>query len=196
MCEMCGSVNTARVLQVINAIFKCVYPLTSLHECMWCDPQAFPRHFRTACKQSKCEAREGLGTRLYILFAVYTSNPAYCQDYAVCYFLRLLQLFLSVVNSSCSWSIWTLYRLRQPSRWQQRHTAGSSAKIYVHDDKKCRSEHQTLFLLFRSGDETTPQWLCDPSEGGDIFDLWLIKLDNYPFLCVFCYCMQVESCHI
>ena len=26
-----------------------------------------------------------------------------------------------------------------------------------------------------SGDKTTPQWLCDPSEG-DIFDLWLIKL--------------------
>ena len=67
-------------------------------------------------KQSKSEARGGLGTRLCILFAVYTSNPACCHDYAVCNFLRLLQSFQSLITSTCSWSIWMLYCLRQPNR--------------------------------------------------------------------------------
>ena len=62
---------------------------------------------------SSNQAGEGLGTRLCILFA---SNSACCQDYAVCHFLRLIQSFQSLVTSSCSWSIWTLYRLRQLSR--------------------------------------------------------------------------------
>ena len=50
------------------------------------------------------------------LFAVFTSNPACCQDYAVCHFLRLLQSFQPLVTSFL-WtrSIWTLYHLRQPS---------------------------------------------------------------------------------
>ena len=55
------------------------------------------------------------GTRLCILFAVYTSNSACCQDYAICHFLRLLRSFQFLVTLACSWSIWTLYRLRQPS---------------------------------------------------------------------------------
>ena len=64
------------------------------------------------CKESKSE---GLRARLCILFgsSVY---PACCQDYAICHFLRLLQSFHFLVTSSCSWSIWTLYRLRQPTR--------------------------------------------------------------------------------
>ena len=40
---------------------------------------------------------------------------ACCQDYAVSHFLRLLQSFQSLIISSCSWSIWTVYCLRQPS---------------------------------------------------------------------------------
>ena len=62
---------------------------------------------------SSDQAGGGLETRLFILFA---SNSACCQDYAVCHLLRLLQSFQSLVNSSCSWSIWTVYLLRQPSR--------------------------------------------------------------------------------
>ena len=34
----------------------------------------------------------------------------------LCRLLRLLQLFQPLVTSSFSWSIWTLYRFRQPSR--------------------------------------------------------------------------------
>ena len=53
----------------------------------------------------------------------------------MCHFLRLLQSFQSLVTSSCSCSIWTLYSLRQPSRSRLGPTktqcAGSSAKICV-----------------------------------------------------------------
>ena len=62
---------------------------------------------------SSDQARGGLETRLCILFA---SNPACCQDYAICNFLRLLQPFQSLVVSSCSWSIGRVYCFRQPSR--------------------------------------------------------------------------------
>ena len=47
---------------------------------------------------------------------MYTSNPACCQDCAICHFLRLLQSFQSLATSPCSWSTWTLYHHRQPSR--------------------------------------------------------------------------------
>ena len=49
---------------------------------------------------------------------MYTFNPACCQDYAICHFLRirLIQLFQSLVTSSWSWSIWTQHRLRLPTR--------------------------------------------------------------------------------
>ena len=79
---------------------KCVYnsPLTSLH--VMRSPRPFLAIFEY-CKQSKSEAGEGLRTSLCILFA---SNPACCQDYAICHFLRLLQSFQSLVTSSCSWS--------------------------------------------------------------------------------------------
>ena len=80
---------------------------------------------------SSDQAGEGLGSRLCILFV---SNPACCQGYALCHFLRLLQSFQSLVTS-CSCSIWTLYSLRQPSRSRLGPTktqcAGSSAKICV-----------------------------------------------------------------
>ena len=80
---------------------------------MACDAisKAFPRHFGVL-QGIKSEAG-GLGTRLCILFASY---PACCQDYTICHFFRLLQSFQFLVTSSCSWSIWTLYRLRQPTR--------------------------------------------------------------------------------
>ena len=82
-----------------------------------CD--VIPRPFLAileCCKQSKSESGEELGTRLCILFAVSNSNSACCQDYAACHFLRLLHSFQSLITSSCSWSTWTLYHLRQPNR--------------------------------------------------------------------------------
>ena len=102
------SINTAQFLTVHSS-----------HQCKVCLPSDMmrsPKPFLTIlgyCKQSKSEAGEGLGTRLRNLFASY---PACCQDYAICYFLRLLQSFQSLVTSSSSWSIWTLYCLRQSTR--------------------------------------------------------------------------------
>ena len=102
------SINTAQ--------FLTVHSNDQCKMCLPSDVMRSPKPFLTIleyCKQSKSEAREGLGTRLCNLFASY---PACCQDYAVCHLLRLLQSFQSLVTSSCSWSIWTLYRFRQSTR--------------------------------------------------------------------------------
>ena len=87
---------------------KVCCPLTSLHV------RQSPKPFLTIleyCKKSTSEAGEGLGTRLCILFASY---PACCQDYAMHNFATFSDSY-SCSNSSCSWSIWTLYCLRQPT---------------------------------------------------------------------------------
>ena len=58
---------------------------------------------------AKSEAREGLGTRLCILFAVYTSQPvAKTMPFATS--TDSYSRFQSLVTSSCLWSIWTLYQ--------------------------------------------------------------------------------------
>ena len=105
-------VRQCQYSSVFDGALKVCCPLTSLHV------RQSPKPFLAIleyCKESKSEAGEGLGTRLCILFASY---PVCCQDYATCQFLRLLQSFKFLVTSSCSWSIWTLYRLRQPTRFR------------------------------------------------------------------------------
>ena len=121
MCGLCGS--ACQYCSVFGALkfAKCVYPLTSLH--VMRSPRPFLATLKD-CKQLKSEVREGLGARLCILGAMYTSNPACCQDYAVCHFLRLLQYLQSLVTSCCSWSIYDTVIA-------QRHSAGSSAKVCV-----------------------------------------------------------------
>ena len=83
----------ARVHFSWNRMFEwqCQYSSFLMHssgQCITCLPsdviacdeisQAFPCQFRIL--QAKSEAREGLAARLCISFAVYTSNPACCQD--------------------------------------------------------------------------------------------------------------------
>ena len=102
-----------------------------------------PRPFLTIleyCKQSKSEAGEGLGTRLCILFAVYTSNPACCQDPVFQFLNGLVPKAMPFATSSDSYShsiplahgvfghCIALDSQADQDLDQQRHSAGSSAK--------------------------------------------------------------------
>ena len=129
MCGLCSSVNTARFFMVHSSDqYKVRCPLDIIACRREAISKAFPRHF--GLWQAKFEAREGLGTRLCILFASY---QACCQD---CH-LTLSQtptvvpipgnllLFIIRVFGHCI----ALDSQADQDLDQQRQSAGSSAKI-------------------------------------------------------------------
>ena len=114
----------------MEALSRGIGKLWYCRECVDC--VAVSIQLRFWCTQV-IKPEEAWKPRLCILFA---SNPACCQDYAVCHFLRLLQSFQSLVISSCSWSVWTVYCLADSQGDedldQQRHSAGSSERCVLH----------------------------------------------------------------